>query len=112
MRILALLLLASIPVSAGSWRLSLVVLGTAHAVDIHSSLGKMEANPLLRGPDGRFRTGRGIALKSAVVAGIALGQWALQRHGRRGLRKPFAVINYAAAIGIGGVAVRNYRVRE
>ena len=111
MKALIALLLLSIPASAGSWKLSIAVLAASHAADIHSSLGKIEANPLLRGPDGRFRAGRGIVLKSAFVVGMASVQWLFQRK-RRKLRKPFAAINYFSTVAVGAVAIHNYKIRK
>ncbi len=108
--LLVLLLAVALPSSA-SWKLSLAVLGASQAADIHSSLGGMERNPRLRGPDGRFLAGKAIAIKSVIVAGMIAGQWAFQRiPGRRKLRKPFIIINFAAAGAITVVAIHNYGV--
>ena len=88
------------------WNWSAVALVAANTADIHSSLGGRELNPLVRGADGRFDLGRGVALKIAAVGGSLFVQSLFPRG-----KKLFAKINFGAAGVTGGVAVSNYRKR-
>ncbi len=91
------------------WAVSIGALAGANAADIQASRGGYEANPLLRGPNGRFASGRAIAVKSGIIGGVVLVQWLLsRRHPER--RKAFAVTNYALAGVVTGVAIRNSRI--
>jgi hypothetical protein len=91
------------------WRVSVAVLGAVTIADMHSSMGRPEANAFLRSNDGRF-AGRGVALKSIVV-GTALGaQWLMLR------RNPNAAgyaagANFAAAALTGAVVVHNHMLK-
>ena len=89
------------------WSVSIGALAVANAVDIHSSMGGLGANPLLRDSDSRFATGRAIVLKTGIGGGATLVQWLLLRgHPRR--RKSFATVNYAVAAATVGIAAHNY----
>ena len=84
---------------------SVAAVTVAHGLDVHSSWGKHEANPLLQSADGRFGT-RGAAVKSGIVAGSLTVQMLLLRKWPKA-RKAAAVANFAAAGVIVGVTVRN-----
>ena len=111
MKIILLVLLFITPVQAGKWSRSILILIGANAVDIHSSIGKRELNPLAQGPNGKFDLKRGILLKSASVGTILLIEHLYQRKNPK--RKKFtSKVNYAISAGIGVVAVRNYTIRK
>lgn len=94
------------------WGVSLAVLATAHVMDARSSVGRYEANPLLQNGQGRFSTGRGIAVKSATSGGIILVQLLLQkRRPEQRLEKPAAIVNFAAAAAVGAAAYRNTKIQ-
>ena len=86
---------------------SVAAVTAAQTLDMHSSWGKYEANPLLRSPDGRFGV-RGVAVKSSIAVG-SLGVQTLILRKWPKARKAAVVINFAAAGAISVVAVRNYR---
>lgn len=86
---------------------SVAALTAAHVADTHSSWGKYEANPLLRSSDGRFGL-RGAAVKSGIAAGNLTVQTLILRKWPKA-RKAAAIINFAAAGVIVGIAARNYR---
>lgn len=88
------------------WKLSSAILAAAVAADAHSSWGRMEANPLLRGPDGRFGT-RGLALKAALIAGTVGAQYLLLRKHPSGAKYGVAA-NLAIAGVLGGAAISNH----
>jgi hypothetical protein len=88
------------------WKTSIAVMAAASAIDLLSSLGKKELNPLLRGSDGRFGA-RGIVLKSALTGGALVSQVLMVR------KNPHAA-TYAvvANFGMGGLftsaAIHNF----
>lgn len=81
----------------------------ASAADLASSWGGQEANPLLRGTDGRFGA-RGAAVKFGMVGGII----ALERLWLRDERYAPVVIGANAAVSVMYVRVaqHNLRARE
>ena len=94
-----------------AWLGSVAAFAVANVFDLHSSHGKMELNPLLRGADGRFSTGRAAALKGGIGAGfIGLQAWMIHRNPRKNLYKHFTFANGAASGGLGALAVRNYGI--
>ncbi|MEZ5353058.1 MAG: hypothetical protein R2762_10515 [Bryobacteraceae bacterium] len=118
--LIALLLSAS--VSAGSldsvsyhppkqrsrfWRASVLSILAASALDTHSSFHRYEGNPLLRGPDGRFRY-RGFAIKAAITGGALGAQYYLLRRGPKA-EKASAFVNFGISGMLAGVAATNYR---
>ena len=100
------------------WQASLVTLSIANVVDVHSSLGKRELNSALAGPSGTFGT-RGILLKSGMQGGLlGIEYLIMRRHARNPAFNParsklyrtLAIINFASAAALGGVAAHNYTV--
>jgi len=95
------------------WVASWVAVAAVNFLDVHSSRGRLEANPLLRGRNGRFSTGKAVLLKAAVSGGLFAGQWAWMRtHPERNYYPKLAVVNVIAAGGLGAVVVHNYRLPE
>lgn len=90
------------------WKVSLVALGTANAMDFASSVGKWEANPFMRRADGRLAVRRAAASKVAATVGTAFGQWLLVRKWPK-LKKLFAAQNYIMAGATTYIAGRNWR---
>jgi hypothetical protein len=90
------------------WRASLTSLAVTNAIDIHSSWGKYELNPLLAGPARRF--GRdGALLKIAFQGGLMGAEYLLTRgHPSGRLYRALSFINFGAAAGIGATAIHNY----
>lgn len=107
--------LAAHPLSAETkkrklWKASVAILISASAADAMSSWNRPEANGLLRGPGGRF-SGRGLALKSALVAGTILGQHLMLRK-NPAAEKTAAWTNFALAGALGGVAAYNWKLQS
>jgi len=95
------------------WIASWLVVAAANVVDIHSSRGHMEANPLLRDRSGRFAMGRAIGVKSAITGGFLLSQiWIMRARPEKDYYRPFTLANSVAAAGWGGIAARNYSLRR
>lgn len=91
------------------WRASVAVLGAVSIADMHSSMGRREANPFLRSSDGRFH-GRGIALKSIAVASVVGAQWLMVRKHPNSAGYA-AAANFAAASLTGAVVVHNHMIK-
>lgn len=95
-----------------AWKWSLAAMSAAHTADIASSRSAYEANPLLRGADGRIAMGRTVAIKAGLTAGAAAAQWwAIKRWPRSKAARVFAAVNFSVAAGTGAVAARNWRMR-
>lgn len=92
------------------WKWSVAALAAGSAVDAMSSWGHREANPLLRGPDGRF-SARGIGLKAAIAGSAVAAQWALQRK-NPGAAKGMAFANFGMAGTFTGAAVYNQSIKK
>ncbi len=93
------------------WIGSALALAGAESVDVASSRGAQEANPLLRGAGGQFDTAKGIALKGAFTgAALLFEAFALRHHHTTGQFKMFAIANTVGAAGLAAVAVHNFHV--
>ncbi len=90
--------------------LSVALVVAASAMDVASSRGWMETNPLLRGRDGTFNTRRAVLLKSAAVGGM-LATEALVLRKSPGSARGAAAVNLVTAGTIGGLAIRNWRIQ-
>lgn len=90
------------------WKWSVATLVASSAADAATSWGRMEANPALRGPGGRFST-KGLLLKSSLVGGV-LGAQMLMKKDQRSQRA-MAWTNFALAGALGGVAAYNLNNR-
>lgn len=91
------------------WWLSIAAVAAATMLDVQTSVGKYELNPMFRSRDGIFSPGRGIAIKMGVLGGGAAAQFLLFRREPR-IPTALTIANFAAAGVLGGVAVRNSRV--
>ncbi len=104
MRVL-LLLLAALPSFAAKWEVSVAFLAGTQAMDIASSRGRMETNPILGyGPFGA----RQVAIKGSIFAAVVVGEWLILRRHLE-MRRAFVWGNYIAGGVTAGVAVRNWR---
>ncbi len=98
----------SSPRSKKVWILSAAILVAASFADAHTSLGRTEANPLLRNSQGNFNSSRALAFKSAAVGGSLALQICLTRS-RPELRPTAAAVNFASAAALAAVAAHNTR---
>jgi hypothetical protein len=92
------------------WKLSVVALVVATSVDAHSSWGHLEANPALRGPNGRFGM-KSIAIKGLITGGVVGAQYFMMRNHPKAERQA-AFTNFALAGAFTGVATYNYRLHS
>src|SRR5262249_51890932 len=85
------------------WQISVAALAAASAADVHSSWGRLEANPVLAGPNGRFGM-QGVALKSAIAGGVVAAQYLMLRNHPKA-SKYGAWVNFGMAGVISAAAV-------
>jgi hypothetical protein len=91
------------------WIASWVALAAVNVLDVHSSMGHGEANPLFRDNQGRFAPGKTILIKSAIAGGFFSYQlWRVRAHPEKNSYVPFTIMNGIAAGALGGVAAHNY----
>lgn len=90
------------------WKWSIAALLAGSAADAVTSWGRMEANPALRGPSGRFST-RGLLIKSSFVGGVLGAQMLFKKDQRS--QRAMAWTNFALAGALGGVAAYNLNNR-
>ena len=91
------------------WKLSLIPLAGSQVLDVSSSWGMRELNPVLAGSDGRF--GAQAATVKLGVAGAFVGvQYLVVRKFPRTARV-FTKINWAGAALTSSFAVHNYAIR-
>lgn len=114
MRVLILSLIFAMAGVAGemprfrTWKASVAFYGVATGLDIASSYGHQELNPVF----GQRFDGRDAALKANVVAGICLAQYViLRKFPERRFAKVFAAMNFGLAGGTTAMAVRNWRIQ-
>jgi hypothetical protein len=90
------------------WRASIAAVAVGSALDMHSSMGKIETNGLLANRQGVFSM-QSVGLKLAI-AGAAIGtqHYLLHRNPAASSYKTGAWINFAVAGAMSGVAVHNY----
>jgi hypothetical protein len=92
------------------WRISVVALAAANAMDIQSSWGKRELNPALASSNGAFGV-RGALLKSGVQASVvALELIVLHRRPSNRIRNVLAIINFGDAGLTTAMAGHNWSV--
>lgn len=85
---------------------SLATMGAASFMDVHSSLGKRELNPILRSSDGRFG-GKGIAIKLAIVGSYAGISYLVVRRFPK-MTRFMTITNFAVAAVPAAVSINNY----
>jgi hypothetical protein len=92
-----------------AWRRSLIPLVSSQTLDITSSWGGRELNPLLSDTNGRFGV-RGILIKGGTTAAIVGVEYWIVRKWPRAARV-LSRFNWGSSALAGGLAARNYWVR-
>jgi hypothetical protein len=92
-----------------SWKWSLAPVLASEALDVSSSYGMRELNPVLSGSDGRFGM-QSTAIKLGVT-GALLGAEYLIVKAHPGSARVFTKLNWAAAVVTFGVVAHNYAIR-
>lgn len=89
------------------WWASVAAVVAGSAVDAHSSWGRQELNPLLRGANGEFGM-KAVAIKAAIAGGVVGAQYLMLRKNPHAARYA-AIANFSMAGAFAGVAVYNHR---
>ena len=91
------------------WWASVAVVVAAALLDVASSRGGVETNPMLRTANGTFNTRRALLLKSAATGGmLATEAWVMRRSPKSD--RSAAVVNFVSGGAVVGLAVRNWNV--
>lgn len=93
------------------WIASVLALGAVNVLDVVSSFGQREENPLLQNSSGMFGV-RGIAVKASLVGGsVILQALVLRRDAKHPFRR-MAITNFISAGGLAGVVAHNFAIRH
>jgi hypothetical protein len=92
-----------------AWKRSLIPLAAAHALDMASSYGMRELNPVLAGQDGRFGA-RSMAIKGGIAAAIVGVEYLLVKKYPR-TATVLSKLNWSSSVVTGAFAVHNYAIR-
>lgn len=90
------------------WIASWLAVAAVNGLDVQSSRGRVETNPLLRDGTGHFAPGKAALLKLAVGGGFLGTQLLLMRsHPEKNHYKPFTIANTAVAGALASVVAHN-----
>lgn len=92
-----------------AWQISLVPVAASQALDIYSSRGLHELNPVLAAPDQRF--GGQAALIKLGIAGALVGVEYIVVRKHPGAAKLLWKLNVASAAVTGATAAHNFSIR-
>ncbi|MBI1358453.1 MAG: hypothetical protein GC160_29300 [Acidobacteria bacterium] len=93
------------------WIATWAAFAAVNALDLHSSAGKRELNPLLQNSDGMFSTTKGAMFKGALGGGFfALQALVIHSNPEKNYYKPFTFATGAATGAMGMVVHHNYGV--
>ena len=95
--------------SFSRWKLSLAPVFASQALDVTSSYGMRELNPMLASSDGRFGA-KGAGIKLGATAGLLGVEYLLVRKYPRSARV-FTKINWSVSIVTTGFAAHNFAIR-
>ena len=95
--------------SLSRWKLSLAPVFASQALDVASSYGMRERNPILAGSDGRFGA-KGAGIKLGATAGLAGAEYLIVRKYPRSARI-LSKVNWSVSIVTTGFAVHNFAIR-
>jgi hypothetical protein len=95
--------------SFNRWKLSLAPVFASQALDLASSYGMRELNPMLASADGRFGA-KGAGLKLGASAGLLGVEYLIVRKYPQSARV-FTKINWPVSIVTAGFAAHNFAIR-
>jgi len=91
------------------WTASVISASAGIGLDLASSYGEYEANPRLRGADGRLGA-KGVAINVGVVSALITSRL-LGKHLPGKFKRVLTVVNFSFAGARVGIAARNWRLR-
>jgi hypothetical protein len=92
-----------------SWKWSLAPLVASQALDITSSYGMRELNPILAGPQGQFGLSSAMLKVSVTAAFIGVEYLVVKIH--PGAARVFTKVNWAGSALTAGFAAHNFAIR-
>ncbi len=92
-----------------SWKRSLVPLAVSQTLDITSSYGMLERNPLLAGPNGRFGP-KATTIKLATTGAIVGVEYLIVKKWPRSARV-LSKLNWSSSFLTAGLAMHNYAIK-
>jgi hypothetical protein len=95
--------------SLRSWKRSLLPLAASQVIDITSSYGMRELNPILAGSDGRFGT-KATTIKIGTAAAVVGVEYLIVKKWPSSGRT-LAKLNWASSILTSSFAVHNYSIK-
>jgi len=94
-----------------AWIASWIAFAAVNILDVQSSAGKREANPLFRDSRGNFNAGKAALLKAAIGGGFfGLQYWLAKKNPDKNYYKTFTYATAGAAGALAAVAIHNYGV--
>lgn len=92
-----------------SWKISVAPLVASQALDVSSSYGMRELNPILASPNGGFEA-KGATIKLGVTGAVVGAEYLIVRkYPRTG--RVIAKLNWTTGIVTTGFAIHNYAIR-
>jgi hypothetical protein len=92
-----------------AWKISLVPFVASQALDVFSSYGMRELNPLLASANGGFEM-KGAAIKLGVIGAVAGAEYLIVRKYPRSARV-ISRLNWTTGIVTTGFAVHNFAIK-
>lgn len=92
-----------------AWKISLVPVVASQSLDIASSYGMIERNPLLAGPDGRFST-KALSIKLGTTAAIIGVEYLIVKKWS-GSARVLSKVNWGTSALTTGFAVHNFAIK-
>jgi hypothetical protein len=92
-----------------NWKLSLVPVFASQTLDVASSYGMRELNPMLADANGRFGS-KGVSMKLGTTAAIVTIEYLIVRKHPKAARL-FSKLNWAGSAVTTGFVVHNYAIR-
>jgi hypothetical protein len=92
-----------------AWKRSVVPLVISQSLDVASSYGMRELNPMLAGPDGRFGA-KALTIKAGTTAAIVGVEYLIAKKWP-GAASLLSKLNWASSALTGAFAVHNYSIK-
>ncbi len=92
-----------------SWKRSLLPLVATQGLDVVSSYGMRELNPMLAGPDGRFGA-KAAAIKAGTTAAVVGVEYLIVKKWP-GAARMFSKLNWGSSALTGAIAAHNFAIK-
>jgi hypothetical protein len=90
-----------------TYKASVGILVTGHIFDAVSSIGKYEANPIIRNREGKFDIKKAVLYKSAITGGNLYLQHYMNKTRHNKYKKLYTFVNFSVGGGAWAVGIRN-----